>query len=138
MKRFVFLFLIGVALVFSGCSLDSQEPNFYFEPLSIVSAVMPDSFELNQTYQIEVTYKLPNECTGFGGFDVTQQNETIRNVVVFGTARTDMDNCAQTISEKKETFDFICKYNQTYTFRFWQGVDQNDEHQYLEIEVPVN
>lgn len=138
MNRLFFIFLVIITLVFSGCSLDSQESNFYFEPLSIVNVAMPDSLELNQSNQIQVTYQLPNACTGFSGFDIKQQNDSIINVVVFGTARIDVENCAQTITEKQETFDFICKYNQTYTFRFWQGVDENDEHQYLEIEVPVN
>ena len=138
MKRFFFLFLVAVAFLFDGCSLDSPEPNFYFEPLSITNVVMPDSFELNQTYQIEVSFQLPDACTDFSHFDVKPQNETTRNVVVFGTARIDVDNCAQSTTEMQETFVFTCNYDQTYTFRFWQGVDTNDEHQYLEIEVPVN
>ncbi len=138
MKRFFFLFLVVGIFLFGGCSLDTPEPNFYFEPLSITNVVMPDSFELNQSYEIEVSFQVPDACTDFSGFDITHQNETTRNVVVFGTTRINVENCALNVTEMQETFVFTCNYDQTYTFRFWQGVDINDEHQYLEIEVPVN
>jgi hypothetical protein len=35
------------------------------------------------------------------------------------------------------TLDFIAIYNQTYVFKFWQGLDENDNDLYYVVEVPV-
>ena len=48
------------------------------------------------------------------------------------------NNCNDLSDELVEaTFNFIVTSNGSYIFKFWQGVDENDEDQYLIIEVPV-
>jgi len=138
MKRLFFTILGTLTLLLGSCNLDNDEPNFHFEPLRIVSAELPESFQLNQTYQITVTYELPNNCTGFSGFDVTQSDTTVRNVVVFGSVRTDREFCTEETIEEQATFNFVCNYSDTYMFRFWQGVSAEGEQEYFEVEVPVN
>ncbi|MFS4492816.1 hypothetical protein [Maribacter sp. 2308TA10-17] len=133
---FIFLFAI-VSFLMSSCDLDDGQ-NFHFLPLQIVSAELPESFTLNETYKIQVTYNQPDGCTGFAGFEVNDQDLTVRNVVVVGTRRTDQDTCIANIEEQTTSFDFIVKYSQPYTFRFWQGESESGEQQYLEIMVPVN
>jgi len=113
-------------------------PNFHFLPLQIVSAELPDSLVLNDTYQIQVTYNQPDGCTAFAGFDITDQDTTVRNVVVVGTRRTDQENCTEAITERTATFNFIVRYEEPYTFRFWQSENEAGEQQYLEVVVPVN
>jgi len=138
MKKSIFIFLfVTVSFIFSSCSVDDG-PNFHFLPLQIVSAELPESFTLNETYQIEVTYVQPDACTSFAGFDVVSQDTTVRNVVVVGTKRTDQEICADVTQELTASFNFIVKYTEPYTFRFWQSESENGEQQYLEIVVPVN
>lgn len=129
--------LTAVSFVFSSCSI-GDEPNFFFLPLQIVSVELPESFVLNETFQIEVTYNQPDGCTSFAGFDVNDEALTVRNVVVLGSTRTDQEACTQQVVEQTSSFDFVVNYEQPYTFRFWQGENENGEQQYLEVIVPVN
>lgn len=138
MKRLFLIFLtLGLFVSVNSCNKD-EGPNFHFEPLRILSAELPESFEYNQTYQIIVTYALPDGCTAFSGFDVTKSDTTTRNVVVFGTVRTDQEACTQIVTEGQASFSFVCLYNEPYVFRFWQGEGIDGEGEYFEITVPVN
>ncbi len=137
MKRLVLMLGLALAsLGFNACNNDDGV-NFHFEALEVVSAELPESFELNAQYQISVTYNRPDDCTFFEGFDVIQEDATIRNVVVVGSVITDRD-CNQTSEEVEATFNFVVLHNEDYLFRFFQGEDENGEPQYLEIEVPIN
>ncbi len=137
-KRSFSTFLLGITILLLGsCSIEN-ESNFSFVPLQIVSAELPESFDLDQTYRISVTYLKPDGCTGFASFDIVDKEVTTRNVVVIGTARTDQEACTQAIVEETRTFDFIVLYPETYVFRFWEGENTNGEQEYFEVEVPVN
>ncbi|MFK7814228.1 MAG: hypothetical protein AB8B59_17150 [Maribacter sp.] len=138
MKRFLLLlFTLSLLASVNSCNKDDG-PNFHFAPLRITSAELPDAFELNQTYQITVTYDIPDGCTSYSGFDVTDSDTTVRNVVVFGTVRTDLDGCTLALTEGQASFNFICLYNQPYVFRFWQADANSEEEEYFEVVVPVN
>jgi len=137
MKRIVSLIFVLFVFVLSSCSLDDDRPNFYFIPLQVISAELPDSFNLHETYQIKVTYMLPNGCASFEGFDVTPIEQTTRNVVPIGSQFDDPE-CVEGMGEAESSFNFICLYSETYLFRFWTGENENGEQEYLEIEVPVN
>ncbi|GAB5473265.1 MAG: hypothetical protein Mars2KO_13640 [Maribacter sp.] len=139
MKRFMRIcFAVSFVLFIFSCSLNDDGPNFHFKALQITEAEVPESFELNQTYQITVTYILPDGCTSFSGFEVADTDTTIRNVVVFGTVRTDQEGCTTAITETQATFNFKCLYDQPYTFRFWQGEGADGAQEYFEVVVPVN
>lgn len=139
MKRFMRIcFAVSFVLFSFSCSLNDDGPNFHFKALQITEAEVPESFELNQTYQITVTYILPDGCTGFSGFEVADADTTIRNVVVFGTVRTDQEACTTAVTEAQASFNFLCLYDETYTFRFWQGEGADGEQEYFEVVVPVN
>ncbi len=135
-KTFFRILFVMTMLLVNSCTNDDA-PNFHFVPLQIVSADLPEFFSLNQTYQIRVTYRKPDSCTSFSGFDVTPKDVTVRNVVLIGTKRTDQETCNETSSEDVATFGFEVQHFQTYIFRFWQGEDANGEQQYFEVEVPV-
>lgn len=136
-KKFT-LVVVLFSLLLGSCSIEEDEPNFYFTSLPINSAELPEAFSLNQTYQINVTYSLPNGCTQYEGFDVTQEDTTVRNVVAVGVAMTDLVSCTQVVTEEEASFNFIVKYNQPYTFRFYQGENNEGEPEFLEVVVPVN
>lgn len=135
-KRFFIFSVLTMILTFNSCKKDDA-PNFHFVPLSIVSADLPEFFTLNQTYAIRVVYNKPDACTSFGGFDVTPEELTTRNVVVIGTRHYDQEACTQTIEEGVSVFNFNVVHSQTYTFKFWQGEDADGNQEYLEVEVPV-
>lgn len=135
-KKFILLMVCTSALL-GGCSLD-DEPNFHFTSLRIVFAELPESFELNETYQIFVDYELPGGCSAFEGFEVTQADTTVRNVVAIGSVRTDIAACPEEIREGQAFFNFVVIYDQPYTFKFHQGENSEGEAEYFEVIVPVN
>ena len=119
--------------------MDDGEEKFHFVPLQITAAELPESFMLNQTYQIKVTYSTPNGCTTFEGFDITEDDteySEIRNVVAIGAERENLQ-CTQQFEEIETTFSFLCLYSKTYVFRFWTGEDENGASEFFEVEVPV-
>ncbi len=76
-KGIVLLFFSLMCTLFYSCDLDDDDAqNFHFTTLTVLEADVPESFELNETYDIEVTYLRPNSCTFFEGFDVTNTAET--------------------------------------------------------------
>ena len=138
MKRLV-LILGAIAMCFglNSCNLDDDGVNFHFAALEVVDVELPESFEFNGRYQITVTYNRPDDCTFFEGFEVSEKDTTVRNVVVVASVITDRE-CTPQAEEVEATFNFVVLYNETYVFRFWQGEDQNGDPKFLEVEVPVN
>ncbi len=139
MKRiFVGIALLAMASpLFQGCSLDDNEANFHFVSLSIVDVDIPDSFVLNETYEIGVTFIRPDGCTFFEGFNVLNTAQTDRDVVAIGTVIDNDTACTQAIEEVVATFTFVVLYNQEYHFRFYAGDDTDGEPEYLEFTVPI-
>ncbi|RKR14720.1 hypothetical protein CLV91_0798 [Maribacter vaceletii] len=139
MKRLVPLIaILFLGTILSSCSVEDDSPNFQFVPLQIISAELPESFNLEETYQIKVSFIKPNGCTSYEGFDVTKEAQTTRNVVVVGSERIDIDDCTEQAVEQTAEFNFVVLYNETYTFKFWLGETASGEDEYLEIDVPVN
>lgn len=138
MKRILYVAtLICVILSFNACSLDDGS-NIKYVPLTVVSAEVPDSFELGQVYEITVTYLNPNSCTFFEGFDIHKHELTTREVYPIGAEIIDDHECQEIATEVERTFDFEVIYDQDYLFQFWTGQDSNGVDQYIEIPVPVN
>ena len=137
-KGFAFGILTIVGLLFSSCDLDDDNPNFHFTTLNVVEASFPEVFEVNNTYDIEVTYLRPDGCTFFEGFDVSRTGDTDRDVVVIGTVLTDEDvACTLAIEEVVAVFRFNVIFTGEYHFRFYSGQDDNDNPTYIEYTVPV-
>jgi len=137
LKKSIFLLLCFLALGLQSCKLEDDRVNFRFVPLQIVSADVPEFFELNETYEIRVRYLRPSGCVFFEGFDITSEATTVRNVVAIGSDFYE-ESCTLAVEELETSFNFICLYEDTYLFRFWSGEDENGEQQYIEMEVPVN
>ncbi len=123
-------------LVLTACDIGDDEVNYHFVTLQITDVTMPETFNLNETYEIGVTVLVPDGCTEFEGFDITSEGTTVRTVVAIGT-RWDDVACTEVVSEVETTFDFLCLYPETYLFRFWTGENEQGVPQYLDIEVPV-
>ncbi|WP_245603217.1 hypothetical protein [Maribacter antarcticus] len=136
-KKLIFLLFCAGVLLWS-CSLDDDSPNFHFTALKINAANLPESFELNETYEVVVDYTLPNNCALFDGFEVTQEDTAIRNVVAIGSVRTDQVGCREETIEAQASFNFTVIHDQPYTFKFYQSENSAGENEYLEVIVPVN
>lgn len=138
MKRFwnvlpAYLF----ALLLLGCNVNDDDLNYHFVTLGITEVEVPESFQLNETYEIGVTFLKPNDCTSFEGFDVRTEGGTVRRVVAIG-AEFEGQACDGGAEEARASFQFICLYDEPYLFRFYTGNDADGNPQYIEVEVPVN
>ncbi len=129
-KLIIFCFILSSLW---SCSLDSN--NFINELVPIESVSMPDMFLLEADHTIEYTYYRPTTCHGFYDlYYVTEDNELTIAVIniVFDT---DCEPLEDNLIEK--TFPFKPLHTGTYIFKFWQGLDENDDNQYLVYEITV-
>lgn len=137
MKNLLSWALALVLLVpLASCSNDDDGPETTFVKLVVTDVDMPASFQLGELYNIPITFQLPDGCTQFETFQIVTPADTEREIVVIG-ARRDNGACTQAITEQTETLIFQVLFDQTYTFKFWQGDDANGDPIYLEIQVPV-
>ena len=137
MKR-LFFFCIAI-LTFWSCSVDDNSVNgveYNFEFIPIEDVVIPDSFVLGETYQIDVMYFRPTTCHTFHDFYYVADEEE-RTVAVINTVyeNSGCETLEDVLVEK--SFDFKAVYNQTYKFKFWQGEDEIGGDIYLTYEIPV-
>ena len=137
MKNYIYSILV-LAGMFSAvsCSNSDDGPETTFEQLVISEIVFPESFNLGELYEIPVTYQLPDGCTEFYQLNVGSPAQDVREIVAIGT-RTDTGGCTQAITEGTETLVFQVLFDQTYTFRFYQGEDINGEPIITEVAIPV-
>lgn len=138
MKILNSILLLAVLLSVSSCDIDDDNTNFYYETLEITEATLPEAFEYGELYTIEFTYVRPTNCHYYEGFDFQKTEKTERTVYAIG-ARLDQKDC-QDLTENNTgtaTFDFEVRYRDTYTFKFYQGDNDQGEKQYITVEVPV-
>ncbi|WP_340201198.1 hypothetical protein [Ascidiimonas sp. W6] len=133
MKK-IFALCLLIATI-TSCSLDDGA-NFHFEAIPVTGATLPESFELNESYNIKVSYLRPNDCYFFEGFDYLRTGENERSVTLV-TSVFDRTTCNEINQEVEVSFDFVVLNTGIYTFRFWRGNDANGDPDYLVIEVPV-
>jgi hypothetical protein len=137
-KRIFFGFFLFLSLSLAiSCDSDEDEMKYHFVALEISDVDLPESFQLNETYEIGITYRVPNSCTSLEGFDVSSEELTVRRVVAIG-AEIQEQACTEAVEELQTSFQFVCLYSETYLFRFYAGDDETGEPLYLEVEVPVN
>jgi len=134
MKR-VF-FLLSMFLVLNSCSINDDVEKYHFQLAAVEEAILPDSFELDGTYEITLKYYRPSTCHGYDGlyYDKYLNIRTIaiRNIVY------ERNDCIPFDNELTEvTFNFHVTNNGSYIFKFWKGTDTNGEDIYEEVEVPV-
>lgn len=132
---FILLMVVGLA----GCSLnDDNLPNVDYGYIAVDAVDIPDSFELGETYEIEVDLTLESPCVDFAGFEMIRAEENTR-IVRTVAAQYEGSNCDQEEARMvTEIFRFQVIFTEDYTFRFLNGVDENGEETFLEFVVPVN
>ena len=135
-KLIVICFILTVVW---SCSLSDDSDNFEYELVPIESVSMPDTFIRGEIHTIVYTYYRPTTCHGFHNlYYVSEDNERIVGVVntVFDNTNCEaLEENSDNLIEK--TFDFKPLNTGTYIFKFWQGLDENEEDMYLEYEILV-
>ena len=136
------LFLLVVAIAMMGCSTDDVTPQEYtLEILPIRSVIdMPTVVNYNDSYVINYTYSLPTNCHTFSDlYYLTEGTE--RTVAVISRRINPVGDviCEDLPYEEIQgQFTFhVLNNNGTYVFKFWQGLDENGQDEYLVYEVPI-
>lgn len=136
MRLFWNFLCLAMVLLLTACSLDSDESNFTFVNLKITEVNLPETFEHEHTYTVNLTYERSNACVFFEGFDVTETDTTTRYVTAIGTQIQDSD-CEEAVEYVNTSFEFTVLYQETYEFYFFNGYNADGEAQYLEYTVAV-
>ncbi|MFC6097467.1 hypothetical protein ACFPVY_12500 [Flavobacterium qiangtangense] len=139
MKKFVTLFILFIAFLFtfSSCDVsDDTTSNYQFQLVAIDSVEVPQYFVLGETKQIKVYYKRPSTCHFYDGF-YYEKNANIRTVAV-QMAVFDEPNC-EILEEEvaTATFNFYVSNPDSYIFKFYQGEDATGQNIFAEYEIPV-
>lgn len=126
-----------LATILTGCDLEDEKNDFFYEFVPVESVDIPDQFTRGDTVPITTFYFRPTDCHSFGGFDYDRSNNertvTIVNVVLENRNCNDLDPT----DLLEVSFDFNVGTEESYIFKFWQGRNEQGENQFLEIEVPV-
>ncbi|MFK7833301.1 MAG: hypothetical protein AB8B52_08495 [Winogradskyella sp.] len=133
-KQFFLVFIL--CLIFSSCNID-DDTNVILgtEILPIESVEMPESFVLNETYEIHITYNRPSNCYQFYDF-YYEINQNERTVGIINTVY-DNPSCIEEEESVTVTLNFRVVSTETYLFKFYQGQDEEGEDLYYLVEVPV-
>ena len=127
-------FVLFAVILFVSCS-DDDSYDYHYELLPIEEAVVPEEFEYGEIYDISVTYIVPDDC--YVNSDILYEyDQNARNVAVISLV-IESNDCETIDLEQELTFQVHALQSSPYTFRFWQGDDDNGEPMYLIVEVPV-
>ncbi|WP_179349983.1 hypothetical protein [Winogradskyella pacifica] len=136
MKRYALLILTLIfTSIFTSCSLDDDTNFIGTEIIPIESVEIPEYFVFGERYEILITYNRPSTCYQFYNFyyDI---NENERVVAIINSVYSD-NSCVEEEESVTVTLNFETRSNETYLFKFYQGVDEEGEDIYYLVEVPV-
>ncbi len=131
------LTIILSLILLGSCSLEDDGESIMQNLAPVQSVDLPDSFELGQTYNIEITYRRPTSCHTYSGLDVAR-NENIITIGIVNSYSSTSSNCVETGNlEARVTINFVAEREDFYIFKFWQGKDSAGHDMFLIVEVPV-
>ena len=128
--------LIMCVFVLGSCISDHDHDRFHLETLPIVEVIeIPDSFLHGETYEITVEYTFPNACHSF--YDLYYEYDGNARIVAIISIVNDNIACTQATITKRYTFDVVAAQKEDYLFKFWKGLDDDNNDTFEEITVPV-
>jgi hypothetical protein len=135
MKYKILMIIAIVTVMLNGCSIDDGEsPVVNYEIIPVVSVELPQAFTFGQTHTIPVIFDFTNNCQQFAGFEVSSNlNERVITVV----ASVTNSGCEEGLIRTQRDLRFLAASNGTYVFKFFNGLDANNEATYLEYTIPV-
>ena len=148
MKKLILLFVSALVLV--SCNTDDDGPRTLLVAAEVTNIDVPEFFEAGKTYDIDVTYLLPNACHAAAGIKAQRESnsngeEEYRKIYITGVSSYDanLTECDKEVEEDalkmQSTFkiSFAADEDKPYTFYLWAGLDENDESIFTEVVVPV-
>lgn len=148
MKKLILLFVSTLVLV--SCNVDDDGPRTLLTAAEVTAVDLPEFFEAGKTYDVEVTYLLPDACHTAAGIKAqrgTNSNgeEEFRDIYIVGVSSYDsnLTKCDKVVEietlKKKSTFklNILSDEDEPYTFYLWKGIDDNDENIYTEVIIPI-
>lgn len=137
MKKILLIAFLTLSTLLTSCSSIDDSINFFYELVPIEDVDIPEKFTRNETYKIKVSYYRPSDCHSFSGFryDTLNNERTVSVVnVVFNDRECEDIEPTELI---EESLDFIVGSEESYVFKFWKGVNDQEEGEFITIEVPV-
>lgn len=83
-----------------------------------------------------MTYNKPDSCTDLQSFNGIPEDPVTIVVEAIG-ARSEDKTCPAVVTEETNKFSIDVQYDETYTFKFWQGEDSTGAPLFLTVEIPV-
>lgn len=135
MKYLWIIIAFIAAISITSCELPDEGLRVSYDVVAIDSVQLPATFNFGETYDIPVFYKRPTSCHVFEGFNITAD----LNIRAISTvlARLDSGNCVDENLTEEQTIRFRAASNGSYVFRFFNGLDDNNDPIYLEYIVQV-
>lgn len=137
MKRIIACLILVISIC--SCNINDDGPDYHFEIMPVESVDMPDNMVVDNTYEITMTYNRPNSCYVYSDVYYSYDDNTTRTVAVICSVYEGNNYSCNPLEypEYEVTFNFKPLQEGTYTFKFWQGEDENGEDQYMVVDVPV-
>ena len=119
-----------------SCSADDDTTNDYQTFLSVTTAEVPETIEVNTSQTIVISYNKPTNCHVYT--DMFYENEPLQaTMAVISTYVESIGNCAVVNQTANASFKFEPKTIGTHVLKFWQGKEANNQDIYLIYEIEV-
>lgn len=136
MKKITLFFTLLVLV--TSCSVDDiNDIDFTYELMPVTSIDFPDTINFNETYNFPLSYNRPSTCYGFAGFNVIENEQEVK-LSILNTVIKNSSNCKNLENTTvTEVFEFFVKRNDYYTFKIYQGEDEEGNELYLTKEIMI-
>lgn len=148
MKKLILLFVSSLVLV--SCDTDDDGPRTMLIAAEVIEVDLPEFFEAGKTYDIDVTYLLPDACHTNAGINPLRGSNSngedeFRDIYITGVASYDanLTQCNEVAEEdelkRESTFKLAIASDEDepYTFYLWKGLDEDGENIFTKEVVPV-
>lgn len=136
MKK-ITLFFTLLILVTSCSNDDINDIDFTYELMPVTSIDFPDTINFNETYNFPLSYNRPSTCYGFAGFNVIENEQEVK-LSILNTVIKNSSNCEDLENTiVTEMFEFFVERNDYYTFKIYQGEDEEGNELYLTKEIMI-
>ncbi len=135
--------LLSLIVFCVSCSLDDNDyPNYHITTVAITNVDIPEVFIQGKTYGITVYYDRLSTCHYPNGIYYSSEPNNTRIIAAQNIVyhRSDCDteiDDEDLVQEMSFNFWATQTTGSVYTFKFYQGTDQNGEDSFLIVEVPV-
>lgn len=131
--------IIGLLCFFtlSACSIEDDAARITYQYVGVNNVVVPDSFVFGQSYDLEASLELPNDCYIFSGFEmeIFDNQRFVRAVLTQIEVNGTCENAAPQIITEQLTFQALQR--EDYIFKFLTGYDTSGNEVYVEYVIPV-